>query len=63
MLPSYWAGSLRKVPVFGKEVIKEQPTPRNLSATARRVLQCTWPWYLVFATVQCTQRRKTSPNF
>ncbi len=24
-----------------KEVIKEQPTPRNLSATARRVLQCT----------------------
>ncbi len=30
-----------------KEVIKEQPTPTNLSATARRVLQCTfrsqWP--------------------
>ncbi len=24
-----------------KEVIKEQPTPTNLSATARRVLQCT----------------------
>ncbi len=24
-----------------KEVIKEQPTPRNLSATATRVLQCT----------------------
>jgi hypothetical protein len=28
--------------VFSKEDIKEQPTPRNLSATARRVLQCTW---------------------
>ena len=29
-----------------KEVIKEQPTPTNLSATTRRVLQCTrsqWP--------------------
>jgi hypothetical protein len=26
-----------------KEDIKEQPTPRNLSATARRVLRCTWP--------------------
>ena len=26
-----------------KEDIKEPPTPRNLSATARRVLQCTWP--------------------
>ncbi len=26
--------------VFSKEDIKEQPTPRNLSATARRVLQC-----------------------
>jgi hypothetical protein len=24
-----------------KEVIKEQPPSRNLSATARRVLQCT----------------------
>ncbi len=31
---------------LNKEVIKEQPTPTNLSATARRVLQCTrsqWP--------------------
>jgi HrpA-like RNA helicase len=27
--------------VIPKEVIKEQPTPTNLSATARRVLQCT----------------------
>ncbi len=27
--------------VEAKEVIKEQPTPTNLSATARRVLQCT----------------------
>ncbi len=27
--------------VLNKEVIKEQPTPTNLSATARRVLQCT----------------------
>ncbi len=27
--------------VTPKEVIKEQPTPTNLSATARRVLQCT----------------------
>ncbi len=26
---------------WSKEVIKEQPTPRNLSATATRVLQCT----------------------
>ncbi len=26
-----------------KEVIKEQPTSRNLSATATRVLQCTCP--------------------
>jgi len=26
-----------------KEDFKEQPTPRNLSATARRVLQCTCP--------------------
>ncbi len=27
-----------------KEDIKEQPTSRNLSATATRVLQCTWPF-------------------
>ncbi len=27
--------------VCTKEVIKEQPTPKNLSATATRVLQCT----------------------
>jgi hypothetical protein len=26
-----------------KEDIKEQPTSRNLSATATRVLQCTFP--------------------
>jgi hypothetical protein len=26
-----------------KEDIKEQPTPRNLSASAARVLQCTCP--------------------
>ncbi len=26
-----------------KEDIKEQPNPRNLSATAKRVLQCTCP--------------------
>ena len=26
-----------------KEVNKEQPSYRNLSATATRVLQCTWP--------------------
>jgi hypothetical protein len=30
-------------PGFTKEVIKEQPTSRNLSATATRVLQCTCP--------------------
>jgi hypothetical protein len=29
--------------VQNKEVIKEQPTSRNLSATATRVLQCTCP--------------------
>jgi hypothetical protein len=29
--------------VWGKEDIKEQPTSRNLSATAARVLQCTCP--------------------
>ncbi len=29
--------------VFFKEVIKEQPTSQNLSATATRVLQCTCP--------------------
>jgi hypothetical protein len=29
--------------VADKEDIKEQPTSRNLSATAARVLQCTWP--------------------
>ncbi len=29
--------------VFSKEDIKEQPTSRNLSATATRVLQCTFP--------------------
>jgi hypothetical protein len=28
---------------FSKEDIKEQPTSRNLSATATRVLQCTCP--------------------
>jgi hypothetical protein len=31
----------KKSKVKTKEDIKEQPTPRNLSATARRVLQCT----------------------
>jgi hypothetical protein len=32
----------RKILVVVKEVIKEQPTPTNLSARARRVvLQCT----------------------
>jgi hypothetical protein len=31
----------RQVERVDKEVIKEQPTPTNLSATARRVLQCT----------------------
>jgi hypothetical protein len=31
--------------VITKEVIKEQPTPTNLSATARRVLQCTRSQY------------------
>ncbi len=30
--------------VSPKEDIKEQPTSRNLSATATRVLQCTWPF-------------------
>ncbi len=28
---------------YTKEVIKEQPSSRNLSATAARVLQCTCP--------------------
>ncbi len=27
-----------------KEDIREQPTSRNLSDTATRVLQCTWPF-------------------
>jgi hypothetical protein len=31
------------MPDIPKEDIKEQQTLRNLSATARRVLQCTWP--------------------
>jgi len=42
--PSRW-GTVKAVykamAVRIKEVIKEQPTPTNLSATARRVLQCT----------------------
>jgi hypothetical protein len=29
--------------IYDKEVIKEQPSYRNLSATATRVLQCTCP--------------------
>jgi hypothetical protein len=35
-LERWWCGQC-------KEDIKEQPTSRNLSATAARVLQCTWP--------------------
>jgi hypothetical protein len=33
----------RSLKLTTKEDIKEQPTPRNLSATAARVLQCTCP--------------------
>jgi hypothetical protein len=39
-----------------KEVIKEQPTPRNLSATARRVLQCTRSLGLCTFTVAAPQK-------
>jgi hypothetical protein len=42
--------------VPSKEVIKEQPTPRNLSATARRVLQCTRSLGLCTFTVAAPQK-------
>jgi hypothetical protein len=42
--------------VLAKEVIKEQPTPRNLSATARRVLQCTRSLGLCKFTVAAPQK-------
>jgi hypothetical protein len=42
--------------VYAKEVIKEQPTPRNLSATARRVLQCTRSLGLCTFTVAAPQK-------
>jgi hypothetical protein len=35
------SGNFNVVAVALKEVIKEQSTPANLSATARRVLRCT----------------------
>ncbi len=38
-LPSY--SKICTLWLIPKEVIKEQPTPTNLSATARRVLHCT----------------------
>jgi hypothetical protein len=36
-------GAMKINNVLHKEDIKEQPTSRNLSATATRVLQCTCP--------------------
>jgi hypothetical protein len=47
--------------VENKEVIKEQPSYRNLSATATRVLQCTcpvavtWKYFSAIFTVQRQQ--------
>jgi hypothetical protein len=49
-----------------KEVIKEQPSYRNLSATASRVLQCTCPvaasrkYFLAILTVQRSSWSKTT---
>jgi hypothetical protein len=42
-LRSFAISGPKKVSVFIKEDIKEQPTSRNLSATATRVLQCPCP--------------------
>jgi hypothetical protein len=52
-------GSWRDIYVCNKEDTKEQPTSRNLSATATRVLQCTCP---VAATQKYFSAIHTSPH-
>ncbi len=45
-----------------KEVIKEQPTPRNLSATATRVLLCTYMPCCSFSEIFFSYSHLTSPQ-